>query len=288
MSLEQENAAVTTLPALITTEATSPFDYSTLDSAIAAEARTMADRIRARIESSHLDTGRDLLIIKDKLGHGRFGKWLKAEFNMSERTAQNLIGLAKYANDKPATVADLPTTAVYKLAAPSTPMAVQEEIERRVLKGERPSANEIARQIAKAKKEQDREASNAHKPDVESEEDIKAREKLEKDRADRERREREEAERLLAKRQRVAEEAIALLRERLGPDLVRFARMCRCAKEMLEPALASLIKNPEPIVGEAKIDSDPAPIEKVHAKLPVGEARDDPSKLTELDLSKAA
>ena len=252
---------MTTLPALIVTEATSPFDYSTLDSAIAAEARTMADRIRTRIESSHLDTGRDLLTIKAKLDHGQFGKWLNAEFNMSERTAQNLMGLAEYANDKPATVADLPTTAVYKLAAPSTPKVIQEEIEQRVVKGERPSTREIEDRIAKAKDEQAREAAKARKLKGKSEMDAKVIEKREKDRAARERREREEVGRLHAERQKAAQEAMDLLRERLGGDLLRFAHLCKRARGTLA-LLGEMITNTMPIIAEA----DPGFIDEAAAE----------------------
>jgi hypothetical protein len=282
-SSNKENAAMTTLPALIVTESTSLFDYSALDHAVGAEARATADRIRERIESSYLDTGRDLLGIKVKLGHGYFGKWLNAEFDMSERTAQNLMSLAEYANDKPATVANLSTTAVYKLAAPSTPTSVQEEIEQRVIKGEHPSTREIEEQIAAAKEELATEAAKARKLKVKSPAATRAMEKREKDKEDRERHESEEAERLRAKRDRAAREAVELLQGRLGDDLVRFTELCARAGSALMPALAELIKNPKPIVPEDDHDLD-----EVNAELDADEARHDPAKLTELVLSKAA
>jgi hypothetical protein len=224
-----------------------------------------------------------LLAIKAKLDHGQFGKWLNAEFDMSERTAQNLMSLAEYANDKPATVANLPTTAVYKLAAPSTPTSVQEEIEQRVIKGERLSSREIEDQIAAAKDELAKEAAKARELKVKSPATIKAMEKREKAREDRERQESEETERLRAKRDKTAWEAVELLRGKFGDDLVRFTELCERAGSALVPALMELINNPKPIVSEDDHD-----LAEVHAELVAQEAHHDPAKPTECVLSKAA
>src|SRR4051812_17891957 len=56
------------------------FDYTTLDTIVANEARSAVGRIKDRARASIVDTGNDLIVVKEMLGHGRFGLWLTAEF----------------------------------------------------------------------------------------------------------------------------------------------------------------------------------------------------------------
>jgi hypothetical protein len=90
-----------------------------------------------------LEIGRDLVAMKERLGHGHFGRWLLSEFRFTERTAQNYMRAFQEFGDKPEIVAVLPAPTVYLLAGSSTPQAVREEIVQRVEAGERPAANEI-------------------------------------------------------------------------------------------------------------------------------------------------
>jgi hypothetical protein len=53
-----------------------------------------------------------------------FMPWIEAEFEMAERTARNFMNVAERYASKSATVADLAPTALYELAAPSTPEEV--------------------------------------------------------------------------------------------------------------------------------------------------------------------
>ena len=130
------------------------FDYASLDHLTAKKARDAAGRIQARDASMRRDAieiGRDLLLVKAQLDHGQFLRWLKAEFDWSERSAQNYMGAAALVT-KSANVADLPITTIYKLAAPSTPDATREAIIDRLDAGERLSRREIADKIYEARR----------------------------------------------------------------------------------------------------------------------------------------
>jgi hypothetical protein len=104
------------------------FDYSTLDDPdLAAEAHAAAGRIRSRLRTSYIDTGNDLISIKDKLGHGRFGPWLEAECIMSARSAEECMSAARLAT-KYAITANLPPTILAALASPSADADVVKQV----------------------------------------------------------------------------------------------------------------------------------------------------------------
>ena len=114
------------------------FDYSGLAPEVAAEARAVADRVRAshqRTVVAIIEMGRDLLAVKAGLGHGRFGQWLEAEFGGVARTAQNYMRAAQSFGGNSAIVSHLPPATLYALAAPSTPGDVRSEIVARLRAG---------------------------------------------------------------------------------------------------------------------------------------------------------
>lgn len=118
----------------------SEFDYAGLKPEVAAEARAVAARVRAshqRTVIAIIDMGRDLLGVKARLGHGRFGQWLEAEFGGVARTAQNYMRAAQSFAGNSEIVSHLPPATVYALAAPSTPGDVRTAIMARLSAGER-------------------------------------------------------------------------------------------------------------------------------------------------------
>lgn len=139
------------------------FDYAELANDVAEEARATAERIRTRLEASYIDTGRDLLAIKERLGHGHFGKWLAAEFNMNVRTAERYMGAARLAETKPDIVSNLPPTVVYAIAA--APPEAQERIEAFAKQGTRISAKIARIVIADVKDELERAQAEANLTD---------------------------------------------------------------------------------------------------------------------------
>jgi hypothetical protein len=127
------------------------FDYTAVTEDTAEVLQSTALRIRDRMRESIVDTGRDLLRVKDMLEHGAFTSWLKAEFGMTDRTARNYMAAAELADAKSEIVSVLPATALYRLSAPSTPEATRADIITRLEKGETKSAEDIAEQAAYAR-----------------------------------------------------------------------------------------------------------------------------------------
>lgn len=87
-----------------------------------AQFASIADRIRTRTRRGVLmlvENGRDLITVKEQMGHGNFGAWLKREFGWSERTAQNYMNAARAFDElaargcAPESVVLLPPTALY-------------------------------------------------------------------------------------------------------------------------------------------------------------------------------
>jgi hypothetical protein len=95
--------------------------------------RTHGKRILADVVS----IGEHLTAAKRLVGHRSWEAWLYNEFAWSARTAQRFMGIAVLVakNDKMSDL-DLPLSALYLLAAPSTPPKVIEAIVERSLQGE--------------------------------------------------------------------------------------------------------------------------------------------------------
>src|SRR3954462_5857765 len=94
------------------------FDYSTLDPEIAAEARAIAERVRAR-HRQHVEaiiaTGCELLRVKAALAHGHFGEWLAAGLVWRGPTARNSRPAAEHFRKKTKPVSFLPPAVIYQL-----------------------------------------------------------------------------------------------------------------------------------------------------------------------------
>jgi hypothetical protein len=92
----------------------------------------LASDIRTRMKRSAIDIyhiGADLLEASTILSHGEFLRWVDAEFSMSQRTAYRFLDVAKAFQDKFAKLAnfDIAASALYLLAAPSTPNDARSE-----------------------------------------------------------------------------------------------------------------------------------------------------------------
>ncbi|WP_138505850.1 DUF3102 domain-containing protein [Nostoc sp. PA-18-2419] len=116
------------------------FDYDILDSEQRIVIQQRTGEIKERLRRSAQDIweiGHKLAEVRSQLKHGQFETWLKAEFGWSRRTAYNFINvyetLAERAN---LAQIDIATSALYLLAAPSTPQNVREELLQRAHQGE--------------------------------------------------------------------------------------------------------------------------------------------------------
>ena len=139
----------------MTTEATA-FDYRALPSERALEVRAVAERIHKRTTVAVIENGRDILAVREMPEmKGRFVAWLKAEFNLSEGTAYNMMQAAENLGDRFVTITNIGPSALYALAAPSTPETVRQEIEARAAAGEKITVAEVERLKREAKAAQE-------------------------------------------------------------------------------------------------------------------------------------
>jgi Protein of unknown function (DUF3102) len=117
----------------------SAFDYTSLDSETAELAKRVADKIRTQkrqVIAGIITIGKDLESLKERLGHGLFGEWLRREFGWHERTAQRFMQAAAVFGTKSDTVSDLSPTTLYLLSAKSTPEAIREKVIAKLEAGE--------------------------------------------------------------------------------------------------------------------------------------------------------
>lgn len=121
------------------TSALAGFDYTALDmeTRITVQSNTRAIRERmGRAAQDIADVGGYLADTRDRLGHGLFLAWLAAEFDMSERTAYNYIAVNQQFKSANFAEMSVAVSALYLLAAPSTPEPAREEALQRAATGE--------------------------------------------------------------------------------------------------------------------------------------------------------
>jgi hypothetical protein len=137
------------------------FDYSPLETQVAKQVRSAAERIREKVKKTVediIEVGNDLLAVKEALPHGQFGSWLKAEFGWGERMAQNFMAVAQTFGPKTEIIADLTIqpTAAYLLAAPSAPDEAREEAIKRAEAGEKVTTDVARKILAETRKKKPR------------------------------------------------------------------------------------------------------------------------------------
>jgi hypothetical protein len=115
---------------------------------------SVAGQVRMRLKnmSAHIiEIGRELLAMKRRLGNDRFLKWVTAACDLAPAQAQRMMRAAKWAEGREAIVSQLEPTAIYLLAAPSTPEAVWQEVLSLLAAGQRPAPRIIRAMIRAAK-----------------------------------------------------------------------------------------------------------------------------------------
>lgn len=81
-----------------------------------------------RAQDDLMKIGQRLIEVKELLEHGQFQEWCETEFQMTARTARNMMNVAKVFGDKTETVSVLSDSAMYLLAAPSTSEEARVEV----------------------------------------------------------------------------------------------------------------------------------------------------------------
>lgn len=131
------------------------FNYDSLDSEQRIVVQQRTGEIKERLRRSAQDIweiGQKLADVRSRLKHGQFDVWLKAEFGWSRRTAYNFINVFEAFGER-ANLAQISiaTSALYLLAAPSTPQEMREEVLQRAKEGEAITHKEL-RQVLKEEK----------------------------------------------------------------------------------------------------------------------------------------
>jgi hypothetical protein len=136
------------------------FDYAALELEIRICVQQHTQQIKTLMRRSAQDIieiGQKLIEVKEKLGHGCFETWLRAEFNWSEWTARKFMQVTRQFKTVNLTDLNIATTALYILASDSTPDGARREALKRATQGEiinPPKAKAIVeryRQEAKSK-----------------------------------------------------------------------------------------------------------------------------------------
>lgn len=210
--------------------ASAAFDYAQMNAAAASEAQAAVARYRGRSRAYVMDTGRDLIAVKERLDHGLFLRWVEAEMGMTPRTAQNFMQAASQLGHKSEIVSHLPPTILYKLSAPSTPPALREEIVGRLEAGEALKPEDILSEVREKREAARRQATvereavrRARLSDVQRAEEDALRAKGERGRAARDRKAERERQEIIARRRHEeaeAAEGAAFLVDHMGADAV--------------------------------------------------------------------
>jgi Protein of unknown function (DUF3102) len=140
-----------------------PFRYDSLNRDKAALARRAEEAIKRTLAANVRKIGAELLKVKSCLDHGEWLAWLEFRCELSERSAQRYISVAKFLNEVQVT-GPVSDTGLVQLAAPTTPQPVREELVQKINAGTRLTTRAIAKRIAKAKGHQAR-AQRGKKPE---------------------------------------------------------------------------------------------------------------------------
>lgn len=134
------NASASQMTEKVSTELDFDFDYGELS----CETRNFVEQRTFEIKSllrqsarEMIEIGQKLIEVKEQLGHGNFGSWLKAEFGWGITTAWKLMKVAEAFKSSQCENLEIATSAIYLLASPSTPAAARQEALKRASCGEK-------------------------------------------------------------------------------------------------------------------------------------------------------
>jgi len=115
------------------------FTYTSLDPKTRSIVQHCTFEIKSLTKRTTGDTiqiGQSLTLVKQRLRHGQYGEWLRAEFDWSEQTARQFVHVAQWAKTTKIVDLSFDFTALYRLAAPRTPETARQEALQRARQGE--------------------------------------------------------------------------------------------------------------------------------------------------------
>ena len=137
------------------TQLVTRFDYEILSAKQRTIVQDCTGAIKERLRRTAQDVwevGQKLVEVRSQLEHGQFEVWLSAEFGWSRRTAYNFINVYEAFSDSTNFAQlDIATSALYKLAAPSTPESVRHQFLDKAQKGEKVTHKQISQALTAAK-----------------------------------------------------------------------------------------------------------------------------------------
>jgi hypothetical protein len=125
-------------------------DGATADEQLAQRVEAIRD-LGKRTIANVIEIGHHLAEAKKLCGHGNWLPWLKREFGWSDKTAEQFMNVYQLGKIENISNLSLPVSGLYRLARPSTPEAVRQEVIERVQHGEKVSVAVVEGIIAKAK-----------------------------------------------------------------------------------------------------------------------------------------
>src|SRR5262245_24959596 len=146
------------------------FDYASLDAETRIVVQQRAGEIKGiakRMAADVVEIGEKLADVKQRLGaNGCFNDWLSAELGWSPRTAHNFIGVWRRFGSANFAIENVAVSALYALAAPSTPTEAIDEVKQIADSGQEVT-HTVAKEIienAKAKQPKQSELVEAVDP----------------------------------------------------------------------------------------------------------------------------
>ncbi|MGC0053687.1 DUF3102 domain-containing protein [Brucella pituitosa] len=140
------------------------FSYAALSRDDEVAAKEDAALIKTHMKSaaeSIIAVGLALKRQKERLPHGTFLPWIEAEFQMADQTARRFIHVADANSGKSNIMLNLNPTALYELAAPSTPQSVREQVEELIVDGQKVTVADVKRLKLDAKAAEELTAARA-------------------------------------------------------------------------------------------------------------------------------
>lgn len=153
------------LPQQLLSEETQGFDYTILTPEVRVVVWSKTFELKNLMRQSaqdRIEIGQKLIEIKEKLGHGNFRPWLKAEFGWSMRTAARFMQVASQFKCANLAHLDIAASALYLLAEPSTPEEARKEVFELAKEGENITYSKAKAIISRYQKPAQ---PNASKPD---------------------------------------------------------------------------------------------------------------------------
>ena len=131
------------------------FDYEILS----PKSRTLIQKctveIKKRLRRTAQDVwevGKKLVEVRSQLDYGQFDSWLSTEFGWSRRTGYNFINVYEsFSEGTNFAELDIATSALYKLAAPSTPESVRKQFLNQAQQGQKITHKDISQALSATK-----------------------------------------------------------------------------------------------------------------------------------------